>query len=352
MTADVLRSAEFTRLFPPRGGVARRRAMTPGRGRRGPGGFRLFAAWPLVVVLGLGVDVVGVWQIARIGGAVPGLIGAQLLLLTACMIGLPMALTLRAQGGRLRHCEAALDEAMRDGVEKSRFIATLSHEIRTPMNGIMGFADLLGATDVSAEQAEYVRKIESSAAALLKLVNVLLDHSKAQAGQMPVRRCAFDVKALCGDVLDMLRATPGARTLELAWHVDAGVPERVEGDPVRLQQVLLNLTANALAHTEAGSVRIEVAPVPGQSHHIRFRVCDTGIGIAPERLGELFRPFAQLHEPGAKAVGTGLGLAICKELVGQMPGGSIGVQSRLGQGSVFWFIVALPAVVEQEGVLF
>jgi signal transduction histidine kinase len=169
---------------------------------------------------------------------------------------------------------------------------------------------------------------------------------------MPVRRCAFDVRSLCDGVMDMLRAMPDARNLSLACSVDAGLPERVEGDPVRLQQVLLNLTANALAHTEAGSVRIEVAPVPGQAHHIRFRVCDTGAGIAAERLNELFRPFAQLNDPRAKTGGTGLGLAICKELVGQMPGGAIGVQSRLGHGSVFWFIVALPPAGEKESLLF
>jgi signal transduction histidine kinase len=306
-----------------------------------------------VVVAGLGAEAAALWQIARIGAALPGLLGAQLLLLTACAIGLPMAITLRGHGRRMKAGDAALEEAIREGVEKSRFIATLSHEIRTPMNGIIGFADLLGATDISAEQAEYVRKIEGSAAALLQLVNDMLDYSKAQAGQMPVRRCAFEVKSLCDDVLDMLRATPAARNVDLISVVDDGLPERVEGDPVRLQQVILNLAANALAHTEAGSVRIEVAPVPGQAHHIRFRVCDTGIGIAPERLGELFRPFAQLNDPHAKRGGTGLGLAICKELVGQMPGGAIGVQSRLGQGSVFWFIVALPpAGDDKEGLLF
>jgi signal transduction histidine kinase len=352
MTAEVLGSAEFTRRSLPRGAAKGILAFLSDCRRGWLAGSRVFPAWNWVVLLGLGVDVAGLWQIGRIGGAVPGLIGAQLLLLTGSAIGLPLALNLREQGRRLRDCEAALDEAVRDGVEKSRFIATLSHEIRTPMNGIIGFADLLGATDVSAEQAEYVRKIEGSGAALLKLVNELLDHSKAQAGQMPVRRCAFDVRSVCEDVLDMMRATPGARNVDLGCFLDAGLPERVEGDPVRLQQVLLNLTANALAHTEAGSVRIEVSALPGQANHIRFRVCDTGIGIAPERLGELFRPFAQLNEPGAKARGTGLGLAICKELVGQMPGGAIGVQSRLGQGSVFWFIVALPAVVEKEAVLF
>jgi signal transduction histidine kinase len=350
MTSEVLRNAEFAARNRPQG--APPGSFTHVSRPSWPAGFRFVSAAPWVFLVGLGIEAGALWQIARIGGALPGLAGAQLLLLTATVIGVPMAITLREHGRRVRECEAALDGAVREGVEKSRFIATLGHEIRTPMNGIIGFADLLGATELSAEQSAYLRKIEGSAGALLKLVNDLLDHSKAQAGRMPVRRCAFDVKSLCNDVLDMLRATPGARDVDLALSVAAGLAERVEGDPVRLQQVLLNLTANALAHTEGGSVRIEVAPVPGQPHHVRFRVCDTGIGIAPERLGELFRPFAQLNDPHAKAGGTGLGLAICKELVGQMPGGAIGVQSRLGQGSIFWFIVALPPAGEKEGVLF
>jgi signal transduction histidine kinase len=277
-------------------------------------------------------------------GRIPGLLDAQLFLLTTVIIVLPLALVLeeRARLGRAR--DAALDRAVREGAEKSRFITTLSHEIRTPMNGIIGFADLLGATDLSAEQAEYVRKTQGAAESLLKMVNDLLDLSKAEAGRMPVSRCSFALRALCEDVLGVLRATPDARHIDLQMVMDPALPDRVEGDPTRLQQVLLNLVANALAHTYEGSVQLEVAPVAGLANHIRFQVRDTGIGIAPERLSELFRPFAQLNDPQARRGGTGMGLAICKEIVEQLPGGTIGVTSKVGQGSLFWFILSLPGV--------
>jgi hypothetical protein len=272
----------------------------------------------------------------------PGLLAAQVFLLTATVIVLPLALVLQERTRLAGLARAALDQALRDGAEKSRFIATLSHEIRTPMNGIIGFTDLLGATDLTPEQAGYVRKTQGAASALLNLVNNLLDLSKAQSGLMPVRRCSFALKPLCTDVLEVLRATPDAASIDLSMTIDPALPERALGDAVRLQQILLNLVANALAHTTQGSVRLEVAPVPGQPDHIRFRVCDTGAGIPSERVKDLFRPFSQLHDPAAKRSGTGLGLAICKELVEQMPGGAIGVQSRLGHGSTFWFILNLP----------
>jgi signal transduction histidine kinase len=277
-------------------------------------------------------------------GPIPGLLDAQIFLLTTVVIVLPLALVLEERARLARVSDAALDRAVREGAEKSRFITTLSHEIRTPMNGIIGFTDLLGATDLSDEQSEYVRKTQGAAASLLKMVNDLLDLSKAEAGRMPVSCCSFTLKALCEDVLDVLRATPDAREIALQIIFDPALPERVEGDPTRLQQVLLNLVANALAHTYQGSVQLEVAPVAGLANHIRFQVRDTGIGIAPERLPELFRPFAQLNDPQARGGGTGLGLAICKEIVEQLPGGTIGVSSKVGQGSLFWFILALPGV--------
>jgi signal transduction histidine kinase len=272
----------------------------------------------------------------------PGLLAAQVFLLTAAVIVLPLALVLEERARLAAQGRAALDQALHDGAEKSRFIAMLSHEIRTPMNGIIGFADLLGATDLTTEQAGYVRKTQGAAAALLELVNHLLDLSKAQSGRLPVRRCGFALKSLCNEVFEVLRATPDAGSIELAMTIDPALPDRVEGDPLRLQQILLNLVANALAHTPHGSVHLEVAPLPGQPDHIRFRVSDTGTGIPSEQLKSLFHPFAQLNDPTAKRRGTGLGLAICKELVEQMPGGGIGVQSRLGHGSTFWFILALP----------
>jgi signal transduction histidine kinase len=275
-------------------------------------------------------------------GPIPGLLDAQIFLLTTVVIVLPLALVLEERARLGRVSDAALDRAVREGAEKSRFITTLSHEIRTPMNGIIGFTDLLGATDLSAEQSDYVRKTQGAAASLLKMVNDLLDLSKAEAGRMPIRCCSFGLRALCEDVLDVLRATPDAKNIALQVILDPVLPDRVQGDPTRLQQVLLNLLANALAHTYEGSVQLEVAPVAGLANHIRFQVRDTGIGIAPDRLPELFRPFAQLNDPQARGGGTGLGLAICKEIVEQLPGGTIGVQSKVGQGSLFWFILCLP----------
>ncbi len=272
----------------------------------------------------------------------PGLLVAQVFLLTASLIVLPLALALEQRARLAALGDASLDQAMREAAEKSRFIAVLSHEIRAPLNGIVGFADLLGATPLTAEQAAYLRRAQQAAATLLAMVNDLLDLSKIQSGRVKLRSCTFNLRRLCNDVLDVLRATPDAHAIDLGMTIDPALPERVEGDPVRLQQILLNLVANALAHTARGSVRLEIAPVPGQPDHIRFRVTDTGSGIPPEQLKDLFRPFSQLNDPAAKRNGTGLGLSICKDLVEQMPGGAIGVQSRLGQGSTFWFILALP----------
>ncbi len=269
----------------------------------------------------------------------------QFYLLSACLVVLPLALVLDERARLMRVSQAAMSEAMRRSEEKSRFIATVSHEIRTPMNGIIGFADLLTCTELSPEQEAYVQKVQGAAMSLLTLVNDLLDLAKVEAGHMAFHSRAFSLSALCAEVLDVARVTPNAAGKRLSVSVDPGLPDMVEGDPVRVQQVLLNLVANALAHTDQGSVHIEVGRAPCNPEAVRLEVHDTGKGIAEDRLPELFRPFAQLHDPRARPGGTGLGLAICKQIVEQMQGGIIGVQSEPGIGSMFWFELVLPAAI-------
>ncbi len=281
-------------------------------------------------------------NMVAVTSSLPSWIVIQLFLLSTTLIVLPLALMLDERGRLMRLSEAALDQAMRKSEEKSRFIATVSHEIRTPMNGIIGFADLLGCTSLTDEQTEYVQKVQGAAASLLTLVNDLLDLSKVEAGRMAFQKRAFSLSTLCAEVLDVARVTPNAAGIRLSTSVDPSLPDLVEGDPVRVQQVLLNLVANALAHTEHGSVHIEVGRADSDPNTVRIEVHDTGAGIAEDRVHELFRPFAQLHDPRARVGGTGLGLAICKQIVEQMPGGAIGVQSQAGLGSLFWFELSLP----------
>ena len=237
--------------------------------------------------------------------------------------------------------EAAAERAVIADSTKTEFLAVMSHEIRTPLTAIIGMAELLGAADLKNMERRQVQAIRTGGRQMLSVVNDVLDFTRLGAGGIELERIAFSLPAL----LEEVRSTmgPAAHDKGLALTIDAeGAPgPDLMGDPNRIRQILLNLVGNAVKFTERGGVTLTVAAVDGYPGFVRFAVEDTGIGIAPERIGRLFQPFSQADTSMARRYGgSGLGLAICRRLVETM-GGTISLDSILDGGSRFRFDIPL-----------
>ncbi|MGL6264475.1 two-component sensor histidine kinase BarA [Aeromonas jandaei] len=226
---------------------------------------------------------------------------------------------------------------------KSEFLANMSHELRTPLNGVIGFTRQLLKTSLTPSQTDYMQTIEKSARNLLGIINDILDFSKLEAGKLQLEHIPFSLRDTLNETMHLLGPSAHDKQLELSLRVDADVPDTLTGDPMRLQQVLTNLTGNAIKFTERGNVDVHIEQLGSSNHKVKLnvRIRDTGIGISEEQQRQLFQAFNQADSSISRRYGgTGLGLVITQKLVQQM-GGQIRFESELDKGSTFSFSLDL-----------
>ena len=232
----------------------------------------------------------------------------------------------------------ARDAAEASAKAKAEFTANVSHEIRTPLNAVIGMTDLLLESDLDPVKRDYVKTIRSSGLSLLCIINEILDFSKIDARKMDIVDLPFDLQEVLETSLDQVAARAAEKRLELAYVLASDVPRKMNGDALRLGQVLVNLANNAIKFTESGEVTVFVTMEKKEKAY-HFMVHDTGIGIPEDRMSRLFLPFSQVDSSLARRYdGTGLGLAISSRLV-ELMGGRIWAESKTGVGSQFHFVI-------------
>lgn len=251
---------------------------------------------------------------------------------------------------RIQEARSKAEEANR---AKSTFLANMSHEMRTPLNGIVGVVDLLQVTQVNAQQGDLIRLLRHSVGVMRSLVDDVLDISKIEAGRLTIEVLDFDLHSMLNGLVRLLKPHAQAKGLRLTALIDPSIDYDLRGDPHHLRQVLLNLLSNAIKFTSAGEIQIRVSLVGENASvvRVRFEVRDTGIGISEEVKHRIFERFVQADESTTRRYGgTGLGTTIAKQLV-ELMSGTIGVESKVGKGSTFWFEIPLTAIDDKQSPL-